>query len=134
MLITCYDPAKHIEKGGKILRTKKKSSYPGFRYIKSLIHTCVQIGLGLLAAVDAVGALGAVLSLSQGCQRCRALSFQPLLHDTRKSAGYSQAPASPAGSGTRQNHMEERQRDRRGFRIINRPSKAFQRMVSESPL
>lgn len=65
MLITLSSPVRHIEKGeGKYKQQIKKSSYPVFRYIERLIHTCVQIGLRLLAAFDAVSALGAVLSLS----------------------------------------------------------------------
>lgn len=55
------------------------------------------------------------------------------LHGTHQSAGSSRASASPAGSAARQAHGEEGQRDRQGFSIINHPSKAFQRMVSESP-
>lgn len=52
---------------------------------------------------------------------------------THRSAGSSQASASPSGSAVRQAHGEEGQRDQRGFSIINHPSEAFPRMVSESP-
>lgn len=88
---------------------------------------------------DALASLGCLLSVSRGCQMWWALSFWPLwlawsLWDTRQAVGCSPASASLAGSAARQSHREEGQRDQRGFNIINHPSKAFQRMVSESPL
>lgn len=42
-----------------------------------MIYTLVQIELGLPSAFDALAALGALLSLSRGCRRWRALGLQP---------------------------------------------------------